>query len=935
MEMGPEVGNTSNEPHVVNSEVQSDKSPKVVGEDETHEEENTEAIEALRADFLETMTLELEPDFELSDAITRTGVMACFFDGKGMSKNRLRDVLSEVWKKLKGKWKFKTLKPSVWGIFFDSDDDCEEILDKRPWLINGKLLIIHEWPEDGLWNNVDLSKAIFWVQATGLPTPYLNLVNTPTIAAKAGVFKGSDIVEKRTIYRRGFLKFQVEISTKHQLLAGFFLDIYRGRKEWIQFRYSKLPKVCFNYGFLGHDKKVCLKLTTFAFLPEGKAVPAYDPWIRSESAVFSCFNTRNQLDFYRDANNGPQRKPGLEERSSSRWKTPIAPATEKGKAPIADLQVTDRSYIPIDHAKQRSPAIEKLYRDTRARSISPRALRRPNLYNKGTDGDNKIIKKISSCPCPNPRDNGVLTTIMANLGPTYNQMIEKPHTDLCKSRQPQKHPEPTHFPWPTYASEIGLTKDLMGPPAIDKFEPTPTNFHDPPDVSAQVHDCPQPRKRKASLTLIPFVQRLTDNPFLFEAETPILPPFSPNPNNLEFKVSDLSSASTSKRKIKRKRATSKSLGKNKVTTANGVGEINTNPSDNNEVGRNLVDDLNLVDVRVESVQNFPSGEEAALTMPPTVSLRVLSWNCYGLARDTAIQALRVWVGRHKPECVFLMETKSLNNRWNLVVVYGPLYDTEKTNFGEFLGSKSLSWDPSWLLIGDLNCIGYSDEKIGGRKVCWKDTSVLNNFLRESGGIDLRSIGCKFTWQNKRFNGGLIREHLDRAVGSSNWINDNPKAGVRNFPVFVSDHGAILMDTMMFQQRSYIPFWFFEAWATSESCAEIIKENWTNLSQCPSIRFPRNSDNIRIHLSKWKKNNFNDMDKVIKELEDRLMCLQNLSDGATQGDVERRVQEDLMAAWLKKESIWRQKYRELWLRLGDRNSQFFHASASVRRRRNQI
>ncbi|KAF4390147.1 hypothetical protein G4B88_005065 [Cannabis sativa] len=40
--------------------------------------------------------------------------------------------------------------------------------------------------------------------------------------------------------------------------------------------------------------------TAFAYPPQGAAVPAYGPWMRVELAVYSYFNTRNQLDFFRE-----------------------------------------------------------------------------------------------------------------------------------------------------------------------------------------------------------------------------------------------------------------------------------------------------------------------------------------------------------------------------------------------------------------------------------------------------------------------------------------------------------------------------------------------------------------------------------------------------------------------------------------------------------
>uniref|UniRef100_A0A803P4J3 CCHC-type domain-containing protein n=1 Tax=Cannabis sativa TaxID=3483 RepID=A0A803P4J3_CANSA len=612
------------------------------------EEKREGELEALHQNFLDSMSLELEPDFQLNA------------------------------EKLKGNWKFKTLKPGLWGIYFDLEEDCFEVPENRPWLINGKMLIIQEWPEDGLCNNVDMGKAIFLGPSDRAPW---------TLSENC--------------------------QHSYDCCQGFYLDIKRARKEWIQFRYYKLPKICYHCGYLGHDKKVCKRSLALAYPPEGEAVPAFGPWIKAESAIYKCFNTRNQLDCLYMASGVHSIRPKASPSAGNLLGEPVFNPKDKGKNLLGNSNTRMKTTVnpvvevspkqPSDNGATRPDANQicedRLIQDKRPRSVSPSLLHFHLLGKKASDVDNEIIQKYTSCPIPNPRDERVFTSIMANVGPTYKEMIESPHSDLCKSRQPHKHPVPTHFSWPIYASEIGLTEELMGPPPIDKYEPFPTLFNDPVDVSER----PKPSK---------------------------------------------------------------------------LGEAGEDPD---------------------------SGKE-----------------------------------------------------WRLIATYRTPYNVEKKVFWSSFQDRLINCGLPW--------------------------------------------GYKYTWQNNRYTRELVRERLDRAIGSFDWVSWYSKVGVRNLPITALDHACILLDTQMFCAKNFIPFKFFEAWTLVDSCKDMVTESWRVVGSDPATTF-----------------------------------VENLNKPITGSLVHEEVtiKEKLKEIWQRKEIEWRQKSREVWLSLGDRNSRFFHASKVIRRRRNQI
>uniref|UniRef100_A0A803QPG7 Reverse transcriptase domain-containing protein n=1 Tax=Cannabis sativa TaxID=3483 RepID=A0A803QPG7_CANSA len=351
-------------------------------------------------------------------------------------------------------------------------------------------------------------------------------------------------------------------------------------------------------------------------------------------------------------------------------------------------------------------------------------------------------------------------------------------------------------------------------------------------------------------------------------------------------------------------------------------------------------------------------------------MKILSWNCWGIRRTPATQALLAWVRRFSPACIFLMETKCseegiwevarllgyqfasiipavgigggfallwngitelevlqadggvfevlikesiASSKWCMFAIYGRPYDNEKRGFWDWMEDKINKCSLPWMVIGYLNLIAHPWEKCGGRKVSASDTAIYNPF-------------CKI-------REGLI-ERLDRAVVSGDWITAFPEAMVTNAPISVSDHGYILMDSNGKKNRGFKPFRFFEAWARESSCEETIRWAWCEKGR-PCGKLSGRLNDTRTALRKWKNGAFGDFESLIKEAETRLGWIQVQPVSSTLLQEESALLSRISELSIRKESMWRQKSREIWLKVGDRNSKFFHASTVIRRRRNGI
>ena len=98
----------------------------------------------------------------------------------------------------------------------------------------------------------------------------------------------------------------------------------------------------------------------------------------------------------------------------------------------------------------------------------------------------------------------------------------------------------------------------------------------------------------------------------------------------------------------------------------------------------------------------------------------------------------------------------------------------------------------WLTIGDFNEITGTSEKEGGSD---KPRQQMKNFIDTINFCRLRDLGfngLKFTWIYHQGDGMQIRERLDRALATPDWVNMFPEAKLFHLSSSVSDHLPLVL-----------------------------------------------------------------------------------------------------------------------------------------------
>lgn len=224
----------------------------------------------------------------------------------------------------------------------------------------------------------------------------------------------------------------------------------------------------------------------------------------------------------------------------------------------------------------------------------------------------------------------------------------------------------------------------------------------------------------------------------------------------------------------------------------------------------------------------------------------------------------------------------------------------------------------------------------GRKVRgeWQ-MSNFRKILRNNNLFDLGFKGYPFTFSNRRLGHQEYKARLDRVIASGSCSIKFPHLNVEHVATMTSDHYLLLVDFMdrcSFNKSKM--FRFEPMWLRNENIKHKVQELWhsdlpgkfilqTKLEKC--------AEGIR----KWNHSSFGSVQGHLRRLRGELDSIKKETRNMINIEKEVQIGNELDEWRLREELLWKQRSCIDRLKEGDRNTKYFHARATQRKKINMV
>lgn len=272
-------------------------------------------------------------------------------------------------------------------------------------------------------------------------------------------------------------------------------------------------------------------------------------------------------------------------------------------------------------------------------------------------------------------------------------------------------------------------------------------------------------------------------------------------------------------------------------------------------------------------------------------------------------------------------------------IYAPSNRKLKQAFLDELNLIKEDDQTPWLIVGDFNLIRFSHEK-NKRSFRQREAGAFNSTINALALIELPLLDRRFTWSNKRASPTL--ERLDRAFFNLAWNNVFPNTTLSSLPRITSDHVPLILNIQTTVPKTR-HFRFESAWTLSTACQQIIQKCWApnhrSTQQLTSAAaLAKALKRTRYDLKNWasKRSPAHLREAAAKQI---INLIDLKEEARTLSNAEKRlrfvVSDTLHSAIAEKIAFWKQRGKVRAAIDGEENTQYFHAAASQRLRKNTI
>lgn len=246
----------------------------------------------------------------------------------------------------------------------------------------------------------------------------------------------------------------------------------------------------------------------------------------------------------------------------------------------------------------------------------------------------------------------------------------------------------------------------------------------------------------------------------------------------------------------------------------------------------------------------------------------------------------------------------------------------------------------WFLVGDFNELMNNSEKLGGPRRPESSFYAFRALARDCRLKEIPSSGNRLSWAGAReiTSNGIketvwIQCRLDRAFGNAEWFQLFPNTHSFYLEKTGSDHRHIFTNLDATGTQRTCRFMFDKRWSNKPGIQYVVRRGWNMNDSLPSALVSEHIRSCRQELSRWKRtakvNSNLTITRLRKELE--------LEESKLRPNLARLpfMRTELEKAFQEEEEFWKQKSKNSWLCVGDKNTKVFHGWVESRKMKNKV